>query len=36
MTVHVTIATTGPYEGITGEQGRRVRCCIVAAVPRVG
>ncbi len=36
MSVHVTIGTTGPHEGVTGQRGRRVRSCIVAAVPRVG
>jgi hypothetical protein len=36
MSVHVTIGTTGPHEGVTGGHGRRVRSCFFAAVPRVG
>jgi hypothetical protein len=36
MSIQVTIGTTGPHESRSGEQGRRVRSCLVAAVPRIG
>ncbi len=36
MSVRVTIGTTGPFEGLLGQQGRRLRSCVVAVVPRVG